>query len=99
MTEPTESHLLFACGPSWYAVPADAAAEVVLFPDLTRVPGAPSHLLGVFAHRGAVTPVIDLPRLTGSGHQDSRRGVLVRLARGSFALTATRVAGVAAVDT
>jgi purine-binding chemotaxis protein CheW len=91
------SHLVFSCGASWYAVPADRAAEVVSFPDLTRVPGAPSHLLGVFAHRGEVIPVVDLSVLTGGKGESSRRAILIRLVKGSFALTASKVAGVAAV--
>jgi purine-binding chemotaxis protein CheW len=44
-TETRQSYLVFACGSSWYAVPAECAAEVVSFPELTRVPGAPGHLL------------------------------------------------------
>lgn len=88
------SHLLFACGQSWYAVPAECAAEVVTFPVLTRVPGAPPHLLGVFAHRGEVIPVVDLPTLVGQKPEPSKRAVLLRLAKGSLALTASQVAGV-----
>jgi purine-binding chemotaxis protein CheW len=93
-TENRPSHLVFACGLSWYAVPAERAAEVVSFPELTRVPGAPPHLLGVFAHRGEVIPVIDLSLLTGGKGETSRRAILLRLAKGSFALTASKVAGV-----
>lgn len=90
-------HLVFSCGQSWYAVPADRAAEVVTFPELTRVPGAPGHLLGVFAHRGEVIPVVDLSMLVGSAPETTRRAVLVRLPKGSLALTASKVAGVSAV--
>jgi purine-binding chemotaxis protein CheW len=88
-------HLVFACGASLYAVPAERAQEVVSLPVLTRVPGAPPHLLGVFAHRGEVIPVIDLARITGVKVETAwRRAVLVRVPRGGLALTATRVAGV-----
>jgi purine-binding chemotaxis protein CheW len=79
-------------------VPADSAAEVVTFPELTRVPGAPQHLLGVFAHRGEVIPVVDMGLLVGTGSQSTRRAVLVRLPRGSLALTASTVAGVSPVS-
>lgn len=97
-TEAQRSHLVFATGASWYALPAERAAEVVNFPDLTRVPGAPPHLLGVFAHRGEVIPVIDLSVLTGGKGESSRRAILVRLPKGSFALTAAKVAGVSALS-
>ncbi len=92
-------HLVFACGSSLYAVPADTASEVVNVPTLTRVPGAPGHLLGVFAHRGEVLPVVDLTRLTGQPLDDAfKRAVLVRTPRGAVALTATRVLGVATLE-
>src|SRR4051812_15064001 len=95
----TRGHLVFACGESLYAVPADRAQEVVSLPALTRVPGAPSHLLGVFAHRGEVIPVIDLGALTGAKAETKvRRAVLVRVSRGGLALTASRVAGVSVLQ-
>ena len=91
-------HLVFACGSSLYALPAERAAEVVSLPSLTRVPGAPAHLLGVFAHRGEVVPVVDLSLLTGGkGEAGYRRAVLMRVARGALAFTASRVAGVSAL--
>jgi purine-binding chemotaxis protein CheW len=95
--EARQSYLVFACGSSWYAVPAESAAEVVTFPELTRVPGAPVHLMGVFAHRGEVIPVVDIGLLVGKGSQSTRRAVLVRLPRGTLALTASTVAGVSQV--
>ncbi|XXF80261.1 chemotaxis protein CheW [Myxococcaceae bacterium GXIMD 01537] len=97
-TDTRQSYLVFACGSSWYAVPAESAAEVVTFPELTRVPGAPAHLLGVFAHRGEVIPVVDMGLLVTGVSQPTRRAVLVRLPRGSLALTASTVAGVSPVS-
>ena len=95
----SRGHLVFACGESLYAVPADRAQEVVSLPALTRVPGAPGHLLGVFAHRGEVIPVIDLAALMGAKTELTlRRAVLIRVARGGLALTATRVAGVSVLS-
>lgn len=91
-------HLLFACGSSLYGVPADTASEVVTVPVLTRVPGAPAHLLGVFAHRGEVLPVVDLARLIGRPVEEAfKRAVVVRTPKGTVALTATRVIGVGVV--
>jgi purine-binding chemotaxis protein CheW len=94
MSDARQPHLVFASGSSWYAVPAETASEVVSVPELTRVPGAPAHLLGVFAHRGEVIPVIDLPSLIGGASNETRRAVLLRLGQGALALTASRVAGV-----
>jgi purine-binding chemotaxis protein CheW len=94
-SETRPPHLLFACGERWYAVPAPLAAEVVTFPELTRVPGAPGHLLGVFDHRGEVVPVVDLGQLVDGTPQPSQRAVLVRVARGVVGLTASQVDDVA----
>lgn len=80
-------------------MPADTASEVVNVPSLTRVPGAPAHLLGVFAHRGEVLPVVDLTRLTGKPLDGAfKRAVLVRTPRGAVALTATKVLGVSMLE-
>lgn len=93
-----KGHLVFACGQSLYGVPSELAAEVVNLPTLTRVPGAPAHLLGVFAHRGEVVAVVDLSQLAGNKVEDAfRRAVLLRTPKGAVALTATRVAGVSAL--
>ena len=95
MATADKGHLVFACGQSLYGVPSELAAEVVNLPALTRVPGAPAHLLGVFAHRGEVIAVVDLSQLTGSKVEDGfKRAVLLRTPTGAVALTATRVAGV-----
>ncbi len=88
-------HLVFASGARLYAVPADTASEVVTVPALTLVPGAPPHVLGVFAHRGEVLPVVDLPRLVEQrADAEARRAVLLRTPQGSVALTVTKVLGV-----
>ncbi len=98
MADAPRGHLVFVCGSSLYAVPSECAAEVVNLPTLTRVPGSASHLLGVFAHRGEVLPVIDLAKLTGVASTEvPRRAVLVRVAKGVMALTASRVNGVASL--
>jgi purine-binding chemotaxis protein CheW len=95
-----KGHLVFACGESLYALPAEKSAEVVSLASLTRVPGAPAHLLGVFAHRGEVVPVVDLAVLTG-GKSDKtyRRAVLMRVPKGVLAFTASKVNGVSQVTT
>jgi purine-binding chemotaxis protein CheW len=99
MAEAPRGHLVFACGGSLYAVPAERASEVVNLPALTRVPGAAPHLLGVFAHRGEVLPVVDLSKLLGKPVDEVfKRVVLVRVARGAIAFTATKVIGVSSIE-
>lgn len=89
-----ESHLVFeSCG-EWYAVPAARASEIVTFSELTLVPGAPPHVLGVFAHRGEVIPVIDLAILRGAAGEGAKRCAVIRGEKGAFGATAARVMGV-----
>ncbi len=92
-------HLIFACGLTLYGVPAETAAEIVLLPRLTQVPGGPQHLLGVFSLRGELLPVIHLALLLR--HEDEalgKRAVVVRTSRGSLALAVDRVLGVFPVE-
>lgn len=97
MSAPTSSHLVFSRGASWYAVPAEQVSEVVSLPGLTRVPGAPGFLAGIFPHRGEVVPVVDMAPLTGKKAEPMRRAVLVRAPTGSLALSADKVAGVSSL--
>lgn len=97
MDESARGYLVFASGSSLYAVPAEAACEVVSLPRLTRVPGAPDHLVGVFAHRGEVVPVVDVARLAGASADGGfRRAVLLRAGTGTgaVAVTASKVMGI-----
>jgi purine-binding chemotaxis protein CheW len=91
---PQAHYLLFSSGADWYGVPADRAAEIVAVDSVTRLPGAPPQVIGVFAHRGEVIPIIDLVLLRSGAGGDASRAVIVRAKRGAFALTVTRVFGV-----
>ena len=94
MHKGTLSYLIFNSGRGLYGIPAKSAAEVVHLTQITRIPGAPRHLLGVFAHRGEVVPLIDLSSLIGTPAESASRAVLLRLEVGSVAFVAQRVAGV-----
>jgi len=47
-------------GEGRYAFSAPLVTEVVRLGPLTRLPSAPTFLLGVFTHRGEILPVLDL---------------------------------------
>jgi purine-binding chemotaxis protein CheW len=94
---PETPQLVFASGAQWYAVPSERASEIVAVDQLTQVPAAPAHVLGVFVHRGEVIPLIDLVRLRTGTPGVASRAVVVRGERGAYALTVTRVLGVSAV--
>lgn len=53
-------------GGARYAVAMADVAEVVLVPELTRVPGAPAWLTGVVNWRGRVLAVVDLRSVVGA---------------------------------
>lgn len=96
MTSGTE-HLVFASGRSWFGVPAAQVLEVAVWESLTRVPGAPSHMLGVFPIRGEMFPVVDPGLLLGQARETGHRVVALRLPRGTVALTAGQLGGMSAV--
>src|SRR5687768_15154217 len=60
-----------------YAVPMDAAREVVAAPSLTRLPTAPPSVLGVCNLRGEIIPVFDTGLLLGLGPLPSIEAVAI----------------------
>jgi purine-binding chemotaxis protein CheW len=79
-----------------YAFAAPLATEVVRLAPLTRLPGAPSFLPGVFHHRGEVMPVFDVAALLGEDVTDVASGsrvVLVQSGAYKLALAAEAVLG------
>lgn len=69
---PEQRACLFALAGSRFAVDVRSAREVVLFDELTTVPLAPRHLVGVANLRGTVMPIVDVRGLLGL--PDSRLG-------------------------
>ncbi len=59
------SHFCVRAGPGRYAFDAALVTEVVRLGPLTRLPGAPAALPGVFPHRGEVLAVLDLCQVLG----------------------------------
>jgi purine-binding chemotaxis protein CheW len=82
--------LCFGLAGERYAVESFHVMQVLALVDLTRVPGAPAHLLGVTNLRGQVLPVFDLRVLLGIsqpglndmsrllvlGHDEAELGIL-----------------------
>ena len=57
--------LRFKLAGEHYAIDSSCVLQVLALSDLTRMPGAPAHLLGVTNLRGQVLPVFDLRVLLG----------------------------------
>jgi purine-binding chemotaxis protein CheW len=83
-----------------YAFDAALVSEVVRLGTLTRLPGAPSFLPGVFTHRGDVLAVLDLCQalsLPAAALGASARAAVLRVGEWRLALLADAVEGLAAV--
>lgn len=72
--------LSFQVGRQALALPAEAVAEVVPIPPVTRIPQAPASLRGVANLRGRVAPVVSLRRLLGE--DDDKPGGRLIVLRG-----------------
>jgi purine-binding chemotaxis protein CheW len=73
---PTPRACLFALAGTRFAVDVRNAREVVLFEEITAVPRAPRHLVGVANLRGTVMPIVDVRELLGL--PESRPGRTLR---------------------
>lgn len=73
---PAPRACLFALADVRFAVDVRSAREVVLFDEITAVPRAPRHLVGVANLRGTVMPIVDARELLGL--PESRPGRALR---------------------
>jgi purine-binding chemotaxis protein CheW len=52
--------VVFTLGPDAYGVPIAMVQEIIRHTPARRIPGSPSHVLGVINLRGRIIPVVDL---------------------------------------
>jgi purine-binding chemotaxis protein CheW len=57
---PDRQYCIFRAGRERFCVPVHDVEEVVEWPTVTRVPLAPSFLMGIFNLRGAIVPIVDI---------------------------------------
>jgi purine-binding chemotaxis protein CheW len=84
-----------------YAFDAALVGEVIRLGTLTRLPGAPAFLPGVFTHRGEVLAVLDLCQalsLPAAALGASTRAAVVRVGEWRLALVADAVEGLAQIQ-
>ena len=80
---------LFSLAGSAFAVDVRSAREVAVFDEMTRMPRAPRHLIGVANLRGTVLPIVDIRRILGLEEIRSARSVRTLLVRdGSLVVAA-----------
>jgi chemotaxis signal transduction protein len=66
--------MLLRLGARWFALEVGAIVEVALKGIVTRVPTAPSHVLGVASLRGRLVTVVSLERLLGDTGEGNENG-------------------------
>jgi chemotaxis signal transduction protein len=57
---PERQYCIFRAGRERFCIPVQDVEEVVEWPTVTRVPLAPSFLMGIFNLRGAIVPIVDI---------------------------------------
>lgn len=90
-TPPALRACLFALSGSRFAVDVRSAREVAVFDDLTVVPRAPRHLVGVANLRGTVVPIVDVGPLLGCPELRPTRSVRTLVLRDGAFLAAFAV--------
>ncbi len=58
-----DKHCVFRCGDSWFSVPAIAVRQLVVTPEIVKVPHCHRALVGLGRLRGEFVPIVDLGRL------------------------------------
>ncbi|MGZ4844233.1 MAG: chemotaxis protein CheW, partial [Candidatus Angelobacter sp.] len=58
--EPERQYCLFRAGRERFCFSVLDVEEVVEWPNLTKVPLAPTFLMGIFNLRGSIVPVVDI---------------------------------------
>lgn len=78
-----------------YALPLDAIGDLMVLPDIRRMPDAPAWVTGLFDYRGQPFLALDTARLLGSaGGEAGSVGIVVPYGGRQVALLVTRAAGV-----
>ena len=72
---------LFSLAGSAFAVDVRSAREVAVFDDITLMPRASRHLVGVANLRGAVVPIVDIRGLLGMAETRPTRSVRTLVVR------------------
>jgi purine-binding chemotaxis protein CheW len=93
--------LVFDVGTERCALETRFVVEVMLLPELTRLPGAAPHTLGVIGLRGDIVPVFDLRPLRAAALEASGAGarlIVLGASDPELALLADAVQGIRHID-
>lgn len=59
----SDKHCVFRCGDAWFSVPAVAVRQLVVTPEIVKVPDCHRALVGLGRLRGEFVPIVALGRL------------------------------------
>ncbi len=92
--------LVFDIGKELWAVDIRHVNEVVKVRSITRVPGAPPYIIGVFNLRGQIVTLVSLPRIIGIDQDTNEidKAIVIESGDDVLALAIKDVLGVARVD-
>jgi purine-binding chemotaxis protein CheW len=100
--KPQLEMLSFRLGSEEYAVLVDDVKEVLKNRELTNVPNAPDHIMGVTSLRGPILPVVDLRKRLGlpaaGGGDEKARILVLTLNDEDTGVVVDRVTGVVRID-
>lgn len=64
----SEKHCVFRSGTAWFSVPAVAVRQIVVTPDIVKVPSCHRALVGLGRVRGEFIPILELQSLLELNH-------------------------------
>src|SRR2546421_13035465 len=76
---PERQYCVFRAGRERFCIPVMDVEEVVEWPTVTRMPLAPSFLMGVFNLRGSIVPIVDIAFTEGRRPDVTPKHVVVGL--------------------
>jgi purine-binding chemotaxis protein CheW len=98
----TIDSIAFTLASESYAVEAVFVSQSFALTHLTRLPGAPSHILGMTSLRGAILPIIDLKELFGlprRGLSDQNKVLVLQSDTMEFGILADSIHGLLSIPT
>jgi len=99
---PSDKHVLFRSGQSWFSVPAVAVREITIAPDLASVPGCHRTLEGLCRQQSEFIPVISLDALLEvetTGKTQENNQLLTFAANTVWAIRIAEAAALESVET
>ncbi|HUM82739.1 MAG TPA: chemotaxis protein CheW [Lachnospiraceae bacterium] len=60
-----------------FAIPAENVEEIITVPLITKLPGQPEYIKGIFSYHGNILPVLSLKALGGTSSEEKEEACIV----------------------